>query len=78
MVFCNLLSSDGDKLIYAIGGSPEDVTGELAVNLRDGSFDLVKAPEKTKVYARHIGAMLRKAQAKFEKGTYPERLAYEI
>ena len=78
MVYCNLLSAEGSKLIYAIGGSTDDITGKLVINLEDRSYDIIKEPERTKVYARHISSMVGRAWNRFEKGIYPERLSYEI
>ncbi len=78
MVFCNLLFVDDKKAFYAIGGSPEDLTGELLIDTEAGTYELLKAPENSKVYGVHIGAMLRKYQSLFEKGTFKDRIAYQI
>ena len=64
-VFCKLLSVNEKVAVYAIGGSPEDLTGELLVDTEAGTYELLKAPENSKVYDVHIGAMLRKYQSIF-------------
>ena len=78
MVFCDLISSDGTKFIYGIGGSPDDITGILTVDCSDGSFEITKEPEKTKVYIRHIASMLRRAHNRFVNGMPPKKMAYQI
>ena len=78
MVFCNLISSEGKKAIYSIGGSPEDLTGRLSIDAEKGIYEAKKYPEKTTVYLSHIGAMIRKHEDEFDKGIFNERLAYQI
>jgi len=78
MVHCNLISYDGNTITYAIGGYTDDLTGVLRVNPSEGTYELIKEPEKTKVYDRHISAMLRRAQPAFEAGEIKKRLSYEI
>lgn len=78
MVFCNLLSKNDEYLEYAIGGSPNDLSGRLRVNHKDLSYVLITAPEHTKVYGRHIAAMLSRAKRDYKKGIFEEKLAYQI
>ena len=78
MVFCNLIEKNGSELLYSIGGRPDDLTGRLSVNTEDGSFEIQAEPENSKVYTRHVSAMLRKAQSDYSAGNFKERLSYEI
>ena len=78
MVFCDLLSFDGKKARYAIGGTLEDMTGELVVDLAEGTFELVSPPKESTVYEPHIGSMLRKYQAKNKNEGFAKRMAWQI
>ena len=78
MVFCNLLSVDGKVALYAMGGTPEDLTGELLVDAENETFEILKEPEKSKVYLTHIGSMLRSNQEEFKKGVFKKRMAHQI
>ena len=78
MVYCELIKRDGSLLTYQIGGFFNDLTGELVVDYVAGTYEITKEPENSKVYDRHIGTMLSRAQADFEKGVFKRRLSYEI
>ena len=42
------------------------------------TFEFIKQPEKSKVYVRHVSAMLQKVFSDYADGVVSERLAYEI
>ena len=78
MVYCNLIKTQNDEVVYAIGGTTKDITGELVINYKNKSFRLTKLPEKTRVYDRHISSMVSRAMSRFAKGDFPKKLSYEI
>ncbi len=63
---------------YAIGGLYNDLTGEMIVDYAHQTYEIVKEPEKSRVYKRHISAMLHKAFHDYANGVIKEKLAYEI
>lgn len=78
MVFCSLISAEGKKALYALGGTPEDMTGRLFIDAAKGVYEVTKSPENTKVYDAHIGAMLRRHMSEFDQGVFKERIAHQI
>ena len=78
MVYCNKIKEDGGVVMYAIGGTVNDISGEMIVDYDNRTFEIVKQPEKSKVYSRHVSAMLQKAFSDYANGEIKERLAYEI
>lgn len=78
MVYCNLIKTRNDEVVYAIGGTTKDITGELVINYKDKSYRLTKQPEESKVYDRHISSMVYRAMSRFIRGEFPQRLSYEI
>lgn len=78
MIYCDLIEAPGDIVKYAIGGRANDITGELIISIQDGSFDLIKAPENSKVYQKHIAAMVYWHLDEFRKGIFRDKISYEI
>ncbi len=78
MVFCNLLSVNGNTALYAIGGNPNDLTGQLIINSEDGSYIILRAPENSKVYDTHIRSMIGKYRKSIDNGDFKEKMAYQI
>lgn len=78
MVYCNLEKVNGAMLVYSIGGIVSDITGKLIVDYKKGEYELVKEPEKSKVYDRHIKRLLNRAQTDYDKGIFKKKIAYEI
>ena len=78
MVYCNLISSDGKSLRYAIGGLVNDITGEMEVNKEDLSYKIIKQPESSVLYGRHIESMLARHKREYDQGIFKERISHEI
>lgn len=78
MVYCNYDRHEGNTVFYKIGGSSKDITGELAIYLNDKTYELLKEPENSKVYDRHIHSMLYWALPELLAGKFPPKLSYEI
>ena len=78
MVYCNLIKKQKDEVVYAIGGTTKDITGELVINYKDKTYTLTKPPENSKVYDRHISSMVFRAMSRLVKGEFPQKLSYEI
>ena len=78
MVYCDFVSKEDGKVLYSLGGSPKGLTGGLLIDINNKSFDIVKEPRNTKVYVRHITAMIARAWDDLSKGTCPKKLSYEI
>ena len=78
MVYCKLKKEEGSKVTYAIGGTVNDITGEMIVDYAHRTFEMVKEPESSKVYARHVSAMLQHAFKDYARGIVKKRLSYEI
>jgi len=78
MVYCNLIKQHDNEVVYAVGGSTKDITGELIINFKDKTYALTKPPLNSKVYNRHISAMVSRAMHNFSNGVFPKRLSYEI
>lgn len=78
MVYCKLLSVDGDSVIYAIGSLVNDITGKIIINPKSGEYSLVSQPQKEKVYEHFIDKMLYNHRESLSKGIYPVKMAYEI
>ena len=78
MVYCDYVESRGTKVVYAIGGSTDDITGRLEIDLSDDSFEVTSPPTKSQVYLPHIAAMLRKNLPDFKRGTFKKKMSYEI
>ena len=78
MLFCNLLSVDGKKALYAMGGTPEDLTGLLLIDAENETFEILKEPENSKVYLAHIRSMLWYHQEELNNGVFKKRMAYQI
>ena len=38
MVYCNLIERNGDEVFYAIGGTTNDLTGKLVINMGQSFF----------------------------------------
>jgi len=79
MVFCDILIIEENAIIYKIGGTSEDLTGELLIRPSDNfSFELRKEPENSRVALRHIEYMIGRHRQEFREGKYPERMSYQI
>ncbi len=78
MVFCKLKSKTGSTLIYALGGDTNDMTGEVVVNITDMSYEVTRKPEKTTVFDRHIGKMLRLNAKELQEGIAKPKMSYEF
>lgn len=78
MVYCKLKSNDGQVLRYAIGGVYNDLTGEIEVNKEDLSYRIIKEPEKSLLYSRHIESMLARCKKDYDHGVFKEKIAHEI
>ena len=78
MVYCNLEKINGTRLYYSIGSIVTDITGEIVVDYKKGEYELIKEPEKSKVYDCHIRRLLSKTQAEYDKGKFKKRISYEI
>ena len=78
MVYCNLIERNGDEVFYAIGGTTNDLTGKLVINIKDKSYRLEKKPERSKVYDRHISSMVYREMSLLARGEMPQKLSYEI
>lgn len=78
MVYCNFIERLNDKLIYAIGGSIDDITGRLEIDLKTKSFEVTTPPRNSQVYDKHIAAMLRKRLPDLINGNHKEKMSYEI
>jgi hypothetical protein len=79
LVFCDLLRIEESVIIYKIGGTSRDLTGELVIRPSDNcSFELRKEPENSEVALRHIEYMISRHRQEFREGNYPERMAYQI
>lgn len=78
VVYCSLISVEGTKLTYALGGYVTDMTGELVVDYKEGTYEVTRKPMRSLARNRHIETMLRKHHAEFQKGIFPEKMSYEI
>ena len=78
MVYCDLVSVEQGEAHYLMGGRPDDMTGELLVNLESGLYQVLKEPERSKVYHRHLAPLAVKAADAYKMGVIKERLSYEI
>ena len=78
MAYCRLISQIGKKLIYAIGGLYDDITGEIEINTEDLSFSINKEPQKSKIYPALISRMIQKYRSALQGGEIPEKMSYEI
>ena len=77
MVFCDYKANTTDSATYAFGGTPEDISGEIVFHFRDRTFEIVKAPEKTKVWLKYIRSLYHKEMENFNKGVFREKISYE-
>ena len=78
MVYCNFIEQSKGKIVYAIGGFPDDITGRLEIDLSDNSFEVTAPPKNSRVYDRHIASMLRKHLSELANGDYKQKMSYEI
>lgn len=78
MVYCRLIRKDNNILIYAIGNTINDITGEMALNTQDLSFEITKQPSEFEVYPLSIYKMLIKYEGELKNGNAPETMSYEI
>ncbi len=79
MVYCDFIKAENNKILYKIGGTVKDITGQLTINSSDGfSFEITKQPDNSKVSPRHIEYMIRNNIRNFKKKLYPEKMSYEI
>jgi hypothetical protein len=78
MIYCKLLSKDGQLLRYAIGGVSDDLTGEIEVNKDDLSYHILKEPKNSFLYYRHIDSMLARCKKDFGQGVFKDKIAHEI
>lgn len=78
MVYCDFIRKENNHVLYAIGGTADDITGRIWIDLSNGKYDLLTPPKKTKVYDRHISRMIRLNMGSFLKGICKPKMAYEI
>lgn len=78
MVYCNLMKKNKDEVVYAIGGTTSDITGELIINYKNNTYIIAKEPDNSKVYDRHVSAMVYRSMEQFNKGIFPDKLSYEF
>lgn len=79
MVYCNFIKATNEKIIYNIGGSVNDITGELVIRPSDGlPFEITKQPENSAVSPIHIEFMIERHIQELKKKNYPKKMAYEI
>ncbi len=77
MVCCKLKEKTEHKATYEFGNNPKDMTGLLAINISDLSFEVLKEPESGKVYIKHIRSMLFKYKNDFANGIFKDKIAYQ-
>ena len=77
MVYCNFIEKTDEKIKYSIGGTVNDITGELEIK-PDLSWKITKQPQNSKVCILHIEWMLGRHIQEFKKKSYPKKMAYEI
>lgn len=78
MVYCELVSIDGNIAKYIFGGSYKDLTGVFFVNKDDLSFNLTKMPQNSYVLVRHLKSMLSNYIDEIKKGYFPDKMSREI
>lgn len=79
MVYCDFIKAENNRILYKIGGTVKDITGQLAINPSDNfSFEVTKQPDNSKVSTRHIEYMIRNNIRSFKEKLYPEKMSYEI
>ncbi len=77
MVYCDFKNKTDKSVVYAYGGRTDDITGEFAINLSDLSFEIVKEPENSVVYLRHLMSLFYKYQSDFSNGVFKPKIAYQ-
>lgn len=78
MVYCNFIRKEQNQAFYAIGGTVNDITGTIQIDMNNGNYQLLTPPKRTKVYDRHISRMIRLNMDSFSKGICKTKMAYEI
>ena len=78
MVYCELIKKTKDSALYTLGGPGHDNSGILHVFKGSDEYEIIKEPEKSKVYRVHIGRMLRKHADEIKDGIFREKMSWEI
>ena len=77
MVYCNYKSHTDNYAVYAYGGEPSDITGEIRFNIDESSFEIIKEPENSIVYVRSLMRLFNKYKKNFSNKEFNEKLSYE-
>ena len=78
MVYCILLSVDGDNATYAIGSLINDITGKMVLNHKKSEYSIINQPNNEAVYDHFVTRMLSKYKKELDRGIFPKEMAYEI
>lgn len=62
--------------IYAYGGSEEDITGVIELNIDEGCYRIIKELDNSLVYHRSIQRLLGKCFKDFNKGIFKENIGF--
>ena len=76
-ILCNYMCHDEATVTYAFGAVLEDITGVIRFNLADGSYEIVKWPEKTEVCPIVFRKLCSKYQADFANRIFKDKIAFQ-
>ena len=78
MVYCDLIKNENKLLTYKIGGFASDLTGLIVFHTQNATYELIKEPENSKVYKRHLERLARRCKGMYDKGIVKNKLSLEI